>query len=438
MFFDFTLPNPTTWFYFSLFLTLSLFFNFSRFLSLRNWDVLALFLFAPGVLLLQGQPQTDERGTSQAIGTESVSVSEDDSPATSRVVLAGYVWLMAASGYWLVRCLADLALARRPLPTANLTTPALLFFAIALAICLTIVAFRRPAEPPAAAETPIVAATSASSSSTAWPPLTSEVVFRRGFALICQAGILLALLLIGYWHFSDLPTGVMAMSLFLLIPYTAYSVGRAEEIWPALLLVWAILFYRRPTIAGGILGVAAGTCFFPVLIIPAWLQFYRGRGTGRFFTAFLIGGLCVVGMTLGSSQFVHSQFGLEVGSAAFSEWLPWQVPSSESIWSGTHWAYRLPVFLVVVAFAFTACLWPPVRDFGDLVAITAATSIASQFWLGDEGGRHILWYAPLLVIVVVRPNVTDLVAPVPGPIGFWRDRRAELNLPSDNPATAAA
>jgi hypothetical protein len=53
IFLDFNLPNAATWFYFSLLLSMALFFKFSRLLSVRNLDVLALFLLVPGLLLLQ-------------------------------------------------------------------------------------------------------------------------------------------------------------------------------------------------------------------------------------------------------------------------------------------------------------------------------------------------------------------------------------------------
>src|SRR5437879_4233308 len=51
-FLDFNLPNATTWFYFSLLLAVALFFKFSRFLSVRNLDVVTLFLLVPGLLLI--------------------------------------------------------------------------------------------------------------------------------------------------------------------------------------------------------------------------------------------------------------------------------------------------------------------------------------------------------------------------------------------------
>src|ERR1700680_3142548 len=61
VFFDFNLPNATTWFYFSFLLAVALFFKFSRFFSVRNWDVVTLFLLVPGLLLLQ-----ETRGNSAA------------------------------------------------------------------------------------------------------------------------------------------------------------------------------------------------------------------------------------------------------------------------------------------------------------------------------------------------------------------------------------
>ena len=53
IFLDFNLPNAATWFYFSLILTVALFFQFTRLISLRNLDVLTLFLLVPGFLVLQ-------------------------------------------------------------------------------------------------------------------------------------------------------------------------------------------------------------------------------------------------------------------------------------------------------------------------------------------------------------------------------------------------
>src|SRR6476646_581152 len=93
IFFAFNLPNPTTWFYLSGLLAIALFFKFTRLLSMRNLDLVTLYLFTPGLLLL--------------------------SPGESSPFL-GYLWLMLACVYFLIRCLVDLALVRRPALGANL------------------------------------------------------------------------------------------------------------------------------------------------------------------------------------------------------------------------------------------------------------------------------------------------------------------------------
>src|SRR5688572_27323499 len=114
IFLDFTLPNATSWFYFSFLLSVALFFKFSRFFSVRNWDVVTLFLLVPGLLLLVENPNN----------------------------WYGYLWLLCGSGYFLFRCLIDLALVRRPALAPSLSLGGLAWMAAALFACLTAVAFR--------------------------------------------------------------------------------------------------------------------------------------------------------------------------------------------------------------------------------------------------------------------------------------------------------
>src|SRR5438552_1357486 len=53
IFLDFNLPNATTWFYFSFLLAMALFFKFGRLLSVRNLDIVMMFLLVPGLLVVQ-------------------------------------------------------------------------------------------------------------------------------------------------------------------------------------------------------------------------------------------------------------------------------------------------------------------------------------------------------------------------------------------------
>src|SRR5579871_3286134 len=68
IFFDFNLPNSTTWFYFSWLLAMALFFKFSRVLSVRNVDVITLFLLMPGLLFLQqARPRLNSQENNPAL-----------------------------------------------------------------------------------------------------------------------------------------------------------------------------------------------------------------------------------------------------------------------------------------------------------------------------------------------------------------------------------
>ena len=73
IFLDIQLPTAATWFYFSGVLAAALFVKFSRLLSVRNWDVLTLFLFAPGFLLLL-QARGDDHTAAVVLGATTVGL----------------------------------------------------------------------------------------------------------------------------------------------------------------------------------------------------------------------------------------------------------------------------------------------------------------------------------------------------------------------------
>src|SRR5271165_2414128 len=113
IFFDFNLPNSTTWFYFSWLLAMALFFKFSRLLSVRNWDVVTVFLLVPGLLLIQEarpRPTTPDKHPALAVasavggaltlpttGVGTVSAlarTTELAPAPGRLLWLGYLWLL--------------------------------------------------------------------------------------------------------------------------------------------------------------------------------------------------------------------------------------------------------------------------------------------------------------------------------------------------------
>src|SRR5439155_5271993 len=92
---------------------------------------------------------------------------------------------------------------------------------------------------------------------------------------------------------------------------------------------------------------------------------------------------------------------------SLADWQPWLRSDAESIWRGTHWAYRSPVFIAYVAFLAATLFWPNPKNLGHVVALSAASLIGVQFWYADQGGAYVLWYLPLLLLWVFRPNLSD-------------------------------
>src|SRR5579875_3623239 len=433
IFFEIELPNATTWFYFSALLAVALFFKFNRLLSIRNGDVLSLFLPMPGFLLLS---------------------QHDISP------FWGYLWLLAASGYFLLRCLFDLTLVRRPALSPNLNFGGLVWLAGALFVSLIAVAARHPntqspyspqngegsAHIPSQSGGGRVGAKPRETAPGTMEPMRKQVArvlreqapaevdeellelgVERGLTVLCHLVIAIGLVLIGWRHFEDLHAGMAAATFYLLLPYTylllpraPLGVGRWDHAWPMALMIWMVLFFRWPTLAGAFLGLAAGTVFFPVLVLPLWLSFYRGRGARRFSLSFVLSaGLCLVvlRLILGSNGVLPPTV---LASWKLSAWLPmpWRPPEGamEGIWQGTalHWAYRLPIFLAYIAFVGATAFWPAPKDLAHAIALTAAVLIGIQFWYADQGGVYILWYLPLLLLLVFRPNLSTCQPQPPG------------------------
>jgi hypothetical protein len=209
-----------------------------------------------------------------------------------------------------------------------------------------------------------------------------------------------------------------AATAYLLLPYTAFFVGQLHHVWPMALVVWAAAAYRKPGLSGTLLGLAAGSSYFPVLIFPAWLSFYRGRGAGRFVTAFVLSAGVSLAV-LGAILWREGNLGSSLGAAlTMADWQAWKVPTSEGFWlgvdgTGMHWAFRFPVFLAFMVFVVLTAFWPAPKNLAHVLALSAAVFIGVQFWYADQGGVYVLWYLPLLLLVVFRPNLSDRLPPIP-------------------------
>ena len=87
-------------------------------------------------------------------------------------------------------------------------------------------------------------------------------------------------------------------------------------------------------------------------------------------------------------------------------------PAAESFWTGVDPAYRLPVLVLYLAFVVVA-VWPMGKNLGQLIAMSAALLLGSQFWYLDDGGALIVLYLPMILLLVFRPN---LAAKFPDPV----------------------
>ncbi len=408
IFLKLVLPNPTVWFYFSALLAVALFVKFARLLSVRNLDILTLFLFMPGLLLL----------------TESNSENR-----------WGFVWLLGASGYFLARCLFDLGLSRRPVLSPNLSIGGLFCLIGTLFVSLMAVPLDSPrnkssdqADPPtpSSLDKAITPVGEKIALSTRGDSYDLDLIVKRTLALLCHLAIVVGLVLIGGKIFQDRQAGAAAAVMYLLLPYsflllphtpleTVLKAGRWDHSWPMAWMIWTVLAYRRPAVAGALLGVAAGSAFFPVLVVPVWLSFYWRRGALRFALSFLLAaGLCLGLLGLAIWLNGGTFFSILQSPWNQSTWQPWKAPPEgvRSVWFGVqsdrigvHW-YRMPVFLAYLAFVATTAFWPKPKDLAHVLALTAAVLIGIQFWYADQGGVYVLWYLPFLLLVVFRPNLT--------------------------------
>jgi len=395
IFFDFALPNATTWAVLSALMCVALFFKFNRILSVRNWDLVSLFLLVPGLLLLQ----------------------------EGRALWFGYLWLMGGGAYFFIRCLLDLALVRRPTLTPNLNFAGMAWLTGTVFVSLGGVAVSRSAQQDlpigkrsAVVEEAQTLATAFVEQTAGSPPGVHGTHFwvERGLAGACHLAVILALIVIGWRHFQDATTGMAAATLYLLIPYTSFYITQIHHVLPTALLLWAIAAYNWPTVAGLLVGLAAGS-FFPVLTLPVWLSFYWGRGARRFICGFALTAVLSLAIT-GVILWLDGQLAARLEQTfRLSDWQPWLVPTGESFWKGVHWgvhwAYRIPVFVGYAAFVSITAIWPRPKDLSHLIALTAAILIGIQFWYADQGGVYILWYLPLLLLLVFRPNLSDRLPP---------------------------
>lgn len=385
----------------------------------------------------------------------------------------GYAGLLAVCVLLLVRLLFDPTMVRRPLLEPNMSTGGLLFLASMLFVFLMANVItsqvtakdvrgaqgakaiwgtdtRSPAEKIAAYHQygpgyfmlhllpsvitpangsdvePLGGPEGAAAGSPDAKPDSALVAVSKTMSILAHLAVLAAMIFIGYWHFENIKMGIGAATLYLILPYTSQMTGHVDHVLPSALLLWAIVLYRRPAMAGLLIGLAMSTFYYPFFLLPLWLSFYWQRGVMRFVTGLLV----AVGAMVLSLVFVSSSVAefWSLVQAMFGLWIP-KTDGLLGIWAyGWDPVYRLPIIAACVALGGSLAIWPAQKNLGTLLSCSAAVMVAIQFWHGhgDGGGMYLAWFLPLALLTVFRPNLEDRVAlTVLGEDWFTR-RRAKL------------
>ncbi len=349
----------------------------------------------------------------------------------------GYIWLFGMGIIWMLRLFHDPAVRRKPMLEPNLSIGGLVFLACSLMIFLFAnVLTSQPSDlagPRGAANLASRSASEAgeqlqkygpgypllhlipaipvfveSEQPVSQEPVEFLVDIARIMAILSQIAIVAGLVFIGARHFGSFQMGVGMATIFLMLPYTAQFAGNSMHLMPGALMVWAIACYRIPVVAGILIGLAAGVCYYPFFLMPLWISYYWRRGRTRF-TLGAIGSIAIVVSTLAFTSADFAGFVAQVKSI-FGFIIP-RHDGLGGIWalSWDSW-FRLPLLVVFIVICVSYSFWPANKDLATLISCTAAAMVAVQFWHGDGGGLYMAWYLPLVLLVVFRPNLDDKVA----------------------------
>ncbi|WP_435019227.1 hypothetical protein TA3x_001182 [Tundrisphaera sp. TA3] len=393
--------GPEIWLFMTFLSCMTLFFKFSRFWSVRNLDLCLIFAMAPGMQLLVGHRSASS--------------------------LWAFVLLFLGSMLWLVRCFVDLGLSRRPLLEPNLNAPGLaclvigvvgLFIAETVSLPVGEGAKRNPADssagqradPPHFDSTVVDETVETMIQIAPLPRSLVEkprpVVLQRVLACLAHLALVAGMILVGVRHFDRPIAGLAAAVCYLLLPYSRFALVDTGQVVPAALIVMALVFYQRPALVGALIGLAAGWMPACLGLIPLWAGFYRKRGLLRF-TSVGLGVVLLCGF-LGMEWTSLATWARALGARSLAEagLVPNVVaPVTGSFWSGFEPSFRLPVLIAYLFLVIGTAYWPAEKNLGELISLSAAVLIASQFWYLDAGGTLIILYLPLLVLMMFRPNL---------------------------------
>lgn len=240
---------------------------------------------------------------------------------------------------------------------------------------------------------------------------STELLVAQILVVVAHMVVILGLLFIGRQHFSSIQLGVAMSCLYLLLPCTAANVHKLSHVLPAACLIWAIASYRKPMIAGVLLGLACGTLFFAVFLLPLWAVFYGRKGAIRF-GASVLGVVLVLATCLMMISGDADSFYYRVVSS--TNWTVYRLLDDTLSISQTpmsHLFIRIPMAAIFFVMLTAMTVLPRPRNLENLLANSTALVVAAQMWYPDDIGSYVQWYMPLFLLVVFRPRLDRFTPP---------------------------
>jgi len=366
--------------------------------------------------------------------------------AGQRLQRAGYIWLLAVGGIFLVRLLIDPLLVRKPMLEPNLTIGGLVFLGCSLMIFSfaniitaapgsddlegaigAVRMVKREAIDSAVDQQllehgpgypmlhvfPVIWTFSGQRSmmkadTTELAALVQMEMAAKAVVIFSHILMVVGIIALGYYHFSNFRNGVGMAVIYLMLPHTSLYAGHVMHLLPGVLILWAVVMFRQPMVAGVMLGLATGVAYYPFFLLPLWVSFYWERGAGRFVAGMLTAlAVCIAGLLPTSPDAAAFMAQLKT---MFGFWLP-RMQGLEGIWSlGWDPWFRIPVLVAFITLCVSFVFWPMRKSLGTLIAYTSAVMVAVQFWHGYSGGVYLAWYVPLALAIFFRPNLSDRLA----------------------------
>jgi hypothetical protein len=180
---------------------------------------------------------------------------------------------------------------------------------------------------------------------------------------------------------------------------------------PAAFISWAIICHRHPHRSGILMGLACGSMFFPIFLIPLWCVYYGRRDWFKFFSALLLVASVLIAVLAITSADPESLFRKMVGTV-YPLQLAFQSPGeTQGFWQAdlVRSAYRIAVIAAYLVMVIGLTLWPRPKTLENLLAQSAALIVGTQMWYTQAGSVYLLWQLPLLLMVMFRPRLMQVI-----------------------------